>query len=432
MLSVLLPDARRQTPDAPNLSSAISPAAKDGDECCRLKVTAATFPVQAQLFGGRGRIGGDSEIPYILYSGSGVPVPSHPSASFEELLLELSILSGRGRYSWMVAFPRQVHVSLITLQPNPIARFHRQVISSMTSPCYAHAKFLPSKRNYEGYIPTTCTASSLLLSRQSSPVTHKISLGLGVSAQFTYDAPQRSEEWFTLRREKLTTSAFSTALGFWKGKRRSELWYQKVFAEEVDTMEASAKAAMEWGVFNEPTAIKQYKSITGRDVSSLGFAVHTEATLGWLGASPDGLLGLYPDGGILEVKCPYNKGMPKSALPWKIMPHYYMPQVQGQMEVMDREWVDLYCWTPNGSSLFRVYRDRAYFKLMHKILYEFWWGNVMPARQALLMGSEVDARLYEPTPKHQLTSLVVSESKKLAVAAKLLCTDIGGRVEFFR
>lgn len=333
------------------------------------------------------------------------------------------------RHHVVLSASSAVHVAL---QPNPIARFHRQVISSMTSPCYAHAKFLPSKRNYEGYIPTTCTASSLLLSQQSSPVTHKISLGLGVSAQFTYDAPQRSEEWFTLRREKLTTSAFSTALGFWKGNRRLELWNQKVFASEVDTIEASAKAAMDWGVFNEPTAIKQYKSITERDVSFLGFAVHTEATLDWLGASPDGLLGLYPDGGILEVKCPYNRGKPELALPWKIMPHYYMPQVQGQMEVMDREWVDLYCWTPNGSSLFRVYRDRAYWKLMHKILYEFWWGNVVPARQALSMGREVDARLYEPTPKHQLTNLVVSESRKLAAEARLLCKDIGGRVEFFR
>src|SRR4051812_40342273 len=37
------------------------------------------------------------------------------------------------------------------------------------------------------------------------------------------DVPQRSDEWFALRKDKLTTSTFSTALGFWKGARRSEL-----------------------------------------------------------------------------------------------------------------------------------------------------------------------------------------------------------------
>ncbi|URE39708.1 YqaJ-like viral recombinase domain, partial [Musa troglodytarum] len=263
----------------------------------------------------------------------------------------------------------------------------------------------------------------------SSPTTFCISSALVASVQPTSsDAPQRSAEWFALRRDKLTTSTFSTALGFWKGNRRSELWYQKVFAPEADMIEAPARAAMDWGVFNEPAAIERYKSITGRDVSSLGFAIHAEASCIWLGASPDGLLGCYPDGGILEVKCPYNKGKPELALPWQIVPYYYMPQVQGQMEIMNRDWVDLYCWTPNGSSIFRVYRDRAYWDLMHRILHEFWWGSVVPAREALLMGREADARAYEPKRKHQLTGLVIGTSRKLAADARLLCRDIGGHI----
>ncbi|URE39707.1 YqaJ-like viral recombinase domain [Musa troglodytarum] len=284
--------------------------------------------------------------------------------------------------------PPAVFGFLRTLQPSLIANFDRPVTSIMSCSCVGHAKFLPSKRN--------------------------------------------REEWFALRRDKLTTSTFSTALGFWKGNRRSELWYQKVFAPEADMIEAPARAAMDWGVFNEPAAIERYKSITGRDVSSLGFAIHAEASCIWLGASPDGLLGCYPDGGILEVKCPYNKGKPELALPWQIVPYYYMPQVQGQMEIMNRDWVDLYCWTPNGSSIFRVYRDRAYWDLMHRILHEFWWGSVVPAREALLMGREADARAYEPKRKHQLTGLVIGTSRKLAADARLLCRDIGGHIEFFR
>ncbi|KAL3819327.1 hypothetical protein ACJIZ3_005232 [Penstemon smallii] len=246
------------------------------------------------------------------------------------------------------------------------------------------------------------------------------------------NAPQRSEEWFALRKDKLTTSTFSTALGLWKGNRRYELWHEKVFTPDVKSTEASKNSAMEWGVLNESTAIERYKSITTRDVSSLGFAIHSEEQFDWIGASPDGLLGCFPGGGILEVKCPFNKGKPEKGLPWLTMPFYYMPQVQGQMEIMNRDWVDLYCWTPNGSTIFRVYRDRSYWELIHGILREFWWDNVVPARKALLLGRAAEAKSFEPTSVHKLTGLVIAKSIKFAGEAKLLCRETAGHVEFCR
>lgn len=246
------------------------------------------------------------------------------------------------------------------------------------------------------------------------------------------DAPQRSDEWFALRRDKLTTSTFSTALGFWKGNRRVELWHEKVYESDLKAIEISKLNAMEWGVLNEVAAIQRYKSITGREVGSLGFAIHSEEKLNWLGASPDGLLNCILGNGILEVKCPYNKGKPEKALPWSTMPFYYMPQVQGQMEIMDRDWVDLYCWTPNGSTIFRVGRDRSYWALIHEILREFWWENVIPARETLLMGKGEEAKLYKPTSTHKQTGLAIFRSIKLASEAKLLCREIAGHIEFYR
>ncbi|GAB4840561.1 hypothetical protein Ancab_021330 [Ancistrocladus abbreviatus] len=267
------------------------------------------------------------------------------------------------------------------------------------------------------------SASPLIISRSS----------VVLSAQLTpSNAPQRSDEWFALRRDRLTTSSFSTALGLWKGTRRADLWHEKVFLSEVQSLEASKMRAMEWGVTNEAAAIEQYKSITGNDVSSLGFAIHSMERLDWLGASPDGLLGCFPDGGILEVKCPYNKGKPELALPWSTMPFYYMPQVQGQMEIMDLEWVDLYCWTPNGSTIFRVCRERGYWELIHGILREFWWENVVPAREALALGQEQEAWSYKPASTHKKTGLVIVSSLKLASEAKLLCREIAGHIEFCR
>lgn len=164
----------------------------------------------------------------------------------------------------------------------------------------------------------------------------------------------------------------------------------------------------------------------------LGFATHSEERLGWVGASPDGLLECSQENGILEVKCPFNKGKPEKGLPWTNMPFYYMPQLQGQMEIMDRNWVDLYCWTPNGSTIFRISRDRSYWQLIHGVLREFWWENVIPARELFVLGQEEEAKSYKPESTHKLTGLVIHNSIKLASEAKLLCREIAGHVEFYR
>lgn len=297
--------------------------------------------------------------------------------------------------------------------------------------CHEAVASLFSRKEH-GIQRTVSRSTSTVMSPTAPPIVRPPS-SLVLAAHLTpSDAPQRSDEWFALRRDKLTTSTFSTALGFWKGNRRFELWNEKVFESETEILGGSRKSAMEWGVLNEAAAIDRYRSITGREVSLLGFATHSEERFHWIGASPDGLLGCFPDGGILEVKCPYNKGKPETALPWSTMPFYYMPQVQGQMEVMDREWVDLYCWTQNGSSIFRVKRDRGYWELIHGILREFWWENVIPAREAVLLGIKEEAMSYKPSSTHKQTGLAIVKSLKLAGEAKLLCKEIAGHVEFYR
>lgn len=309
----------------------------------------------------------------------------------------------------------------------------------MTNACFSGIRSIhhgrrvmfPRRRKFQTqFFRSFSTAAAPLFSAGVSIFHHRSPL---VHACITQsDAPQRSDEWFALRKDKLTTSTFSTALGLWKGKRRFELWHEKVFTSDVRSAEDGKNSAMQWGVVNEAIAIERYKSITCRDVSSLGFAMHAEQKFDWIGASPDGLLGCSPGGGILEVKCPYNKGKPELGQPWSTMPFYYMPQVQGQMEIMDRDWADLYCWTPNGSTIFRVNRDREYWHMIHEMLHEFWWENVIPARKALLMGQEKEANMYEPASTHKQTGMVIFKSIRLAEASKLLCRERAGHVEFCR
>jgi hypothetical protein len=53
------------------------------------------------------------------------------------------------------------------------------------------------------------------------------------------------------------------------------------------------------------------------------------------------------------------------------------------MDIFDREWCNLYVWTPaGGSAIYHVRRDRAYWGRCFEVLAEFWWSHVVPARQA--------------------------------------------------
>ena len=43
-------------------------------------------------------------------------------------------------------------------------------------------------------------------------------------------------------------------------------------------------------------------------------------------------------------------------------------QVQGLMEIFQREWCNIYLWTVNGSAIFHVPRDRQYWTACFVVL----------------------------------------------------------------
>lgn len=48
-------------------------------------------------------------------------------------------------------------------------------------------------------------------------------------------------------------------------------------------------------------------------------------------------------------------------------------QVQGLMDIFDREWCNLYIWTPKGGSgLYHIPRDRRYWADCFVVLADFW------------------------------------------------------------
>ncbi|KAL2650725.1 hypothetical protein R1flu_018853 [Riccia fluitans] len=252
---------------------------------------------------------------------------------------------------------------------------------------------------------------------------------------------QGTQEWLNLRKTRITASAFSTALGFWKGDRRAELWEEKIGLREP----FSGNEATRWGSTQEAVAVEKYKAITGNYVEHVAFKIYKagDEYLSWLGASPDGLITYKEDGeqplppnhrlGVLEVKCPHNKGRPELGAPWDMVPAYYIPQAQGLLEIYDREIMDFYVWTVNGSAVFRINRDPEYWGLMFRIMSELWWGHIVPASIALKKGKSVaDVQIFRPSDSHAGTAQIVQMSRDLAKKSSMIWREHRGDVMKFR
>jgi len=171
---------------------------------------------------------------------------------------------------------------------------------------------------------------------------------------------QRSTEWHSARAGKMTASRMGEAIGLIGSRKR--LW------RELTGREPGQRATerMQSGIDYEQVAVALYEQVTGNKVMSAGFLVHP--TLDWIGGSPDALVEgfTYHSGqlGGLEVKCPIQL--------YASIPSYYMPQMQGLMEITDRNWWDFMVWTPDEYTITRVYRSRSYWAQLHILIADFW------------------------------------------------------------
>ncbi|KAL0379888.1 UNVERIFIED_CONTAM: hypothetical protein Sangu_0053100 [Sesamum angustifolium] len=242
------------------------------------------------------------------------------------------------------------------------------------------------------------------------------------------------KNWQHLRKHRLTASTFSLAVGFWP-HGRARLWLEKIGAIEP----FSGNLATCWSNIKEEEALERYKLITGNTVSYPEFQVYGKKNPedNWLAASPDGAVNSFiyglPTHGVLEIKCPFFGGDMSKAQPWKRVPLHYIPQAQGLMEILDRDWMDMYVWTVNGSSLFRLQRDVEYWNILKTALSDFWWKHVQPAKEicnsSVITNPLVELSSLRPAPKHELHRCIVYESKLLVDNSKLLMREIHGKLQ---
>ena len=97
---------------------------------------------------------------------------------------------------------------------------------------------------------------------------------------------------------------------------------------------------------------------------------------------------LINDDGLGEIKCPYSQQL------YDAIPPYYMAQVQGQLEITNRQWAAFICWTPENMRVWRVERSNEYWDWMHLRLADFWtWvvAKIEPPREKKVKEKDIPA-----------------------------------------
>lgn len=168
---------------------------------------------------------------------------------------------------------------------------------------------------------------------------------------------QRSKEWYIQRDSMITASLIPTALGM----NEYEEQYMAILHKIIDIPFTGKKTCF-WGKKFETVATNIYQYRMNVIVDMYGCITHK---CGFIGASPDGIIGEYKLDGIhktnlvgkmLEVKCVVSRkiNMTSNNI-FEIIPEHYFPQPQIQMQCCDLNECDF--WQCN----IKEYKDREEF-----------------------------------------------------------------------
>lgn len=172
---------------------------------------------------------------------------------------------------------------------------------------------------------------------------------------YHYEIEQRSPEWITIRRGRLTGSDFHIFMGNSETKKNKLLQKacEKITGKSDD--EHFVTPDMQRGIDLEDEAVFLYEMQTGNEVKKVGFIEYDE----WLGTSPDGLVN---EDGLIECKAPKDSVFVKQVIDDKIKPEYYT-QIQCNLLVSDRKWCDYIAYNKNFDLFIKRFeRDEDYIK----------------------------------------------------------------------
>jgi hypothetical protein len=183
-----------------------------------------------------------------------------------------------------------------------------------------------------------------------------------------HDVQQGSPEWLKLRLGIPTASEFEkivTPTG--KLSAQARKYAHRLIAEGLLQTSLDSIDGLEWiarGKELEPDAVKLYEFENDVTTEAVGFITSDD---GLIGCSPDRLVG---DAGLLEVKCP----APQTHVGYFLdgFGNDYVPQVQGQLYVAEREWCAKFSYHPEFPPVsVTTYRDEPFIKLLASSLSAF-------------------------------------------------------------
>jgi putative phage-type endonuclease len=176
---------------------------------------------------------------------------------------------------------------------------------------------------------------------------------------------QLSQEWFDARKGKVTSSSIGAILGLDPNRNADDVLRAMVRDYHGAETEFTGNIATRWGQNNEDVARLKFINETGLDVEQCGFIAN-----GWLGGSPDGLVG---DSNIIEIKCPFglrDKPAPVKFKPISEQPHYFA-QMQYNMLFTGARGCWFVQWAPNGFSYELIEYEHGYIESTIDELIEF-------------------------------------------------------------
>lgn len=172
-----------------------------------------------------------------------------------------------------------------------------------------------------------------------------------------HDVRQGSEAWQKLRCGIPTASSFDRII---TPKTRKPSAGMKAYAMELCAerlmgypLEPVTTALMERGISLEERAVQSYAFSRDVEPVRVGFVTNDEGTVG---VSPDRLIG---EDGLLEAKAPAPSTHVKYLLGG--LDDDYRCQLQGQLWIMERQWVDIVSHCPGlPDAIVHVERDEEF------------------------------------------------------------------------
>lgn len=198
-----------------------------------------------------------------------------------------------------------------------------------------------------------------------------------------HDVVQGSTRWLEVRAGIPTASAFDRIVTP-KGRPSTQAAkYMHTLLAERLMGHPVLQVQTHWmgrGQQLEGEAVLYYENMRELDTTPIGFVTNDERTIG---ASPDRFVG---EDGLLEIKCPAEHTHVSYLLTRHVDAEYY-PQVQGQLWITDRKWLDIVSYHPEMPiAIVRVERDNVFIADLAQMVQAFSYDLERKARELIERG----------------------------------------------